>query len=139
MIHLGVRFGFLLVGTIVLTKKKVSTANDFLFHKLSSTALKQVPHGWSQHAMDEFQDDTHEKFVAQATIWKDRKQLAFLHNYKVKQTLEHESIVLCYFSADWYHISMDAPAVIAEYSQHWRSRLEGPRLIPPNNFPTHLA
>jgi len=71
MIHLWASFGFLLVGTMVLTKKKARTANDFPFHKLPTMALKELPRGWSRQATQEFDTDNHGKFVAQATVWKD--------------------------------------------------------------------
>ncbi len=116
MIHLWASFGFLLVGTMVLTKKKARTANDFPFHKLPTMALKELPRGWSRQATQDFHTDKHGIFVAQATVWKDRKEVGFLHNYKVEPGHNPNSTVLRYSSPDKCRISINVPAVVAEYS-----------------------
>jgi len=45
-------------------------------------ALKHMPHSWSCHATREIEAN-HGALMAQATVWKDKKQFALLHNYKV--------------------------------------------------------
>jgi hypothetical protein len=46
MTYLYLAFNMLLVETYKLTKKKSRTADNFPFHKISSSALKRVPRGW---------------------------------------------------------------------------------------------
>ena len=50
MQHVYFCYGFLLIGTYVLTQKVSRTAADFPFHRLSNGALKLVPRGWRRHA-----------------------------------------------------------------------------------------
>ena len=45
MNHLYFKWGFLLIGTYVLSKKLARTASDFPFHQLSNGALKYVQRG----------------------------------------------------------------------------------------------
>jgi len=79
-------------------------------------ALKELPRRWSQQATQEFHTDTHGKFIAQATVWKDRKEVGFLHNFKVEPGQNPDSTVVRYSSPDKCHISIDSPAVVTEYS-----------------------
>ena len=50
MLHVHLTFGFLMVGTHALTKKKSRTAVDFPFHKLSNGAMRKVERGWHRLA-----------------------------------------------------------------------------------------
>ena len=88
MEHLYFRYGFYLVGTIVLTSKLSRTAADFPFHKLSNAALRLVPRGWGRRATREFKgqgrDGSADRFVGQATVWRDKKQVGIVHNKHVE-------------------------------------------------------
>ena len=72
-------YGFFLVGTYVLTKKLSRSGADFPFHKLSNPALKLVARGWARRATKRFGSGVH-SFIGQATTWKDKKQVGFVHN-----------------------------------------------------------
>jgi hypothetical protein len=84
-------FSMLLVGTYALTKKKSRTADDFPFAKLSNGALKKVPRGWKQMARRKIvhQKQTTPLYTVQATVWKDKKLVGFLHNHLVEETEGH--------------------------------------------------
>ena len=83
MKHVHETYGMLFVGTMKLTEKKTRTGADFPFRKLSSGAMKLVQRGWSRVAFQKVQVRGGH-FVAQATIWRDKKVVAFLHNHKVQ-------------------------------------------------------
>jgi len=59
----------------------------------------------------------HGKYIAQATIWKDKK-VAYLHNYKVEPIADHDSSVLHWSSPHQCKITIDAPNIVEEYSAH---------------------
>jgi hypothetical protein len=75
-------FGMFMVGTHKMTKKVKRLATDCPFHRLSNGALNMVPRGWMRTAQKKVLDHTGKfLFWAQATVWKDRKEVAFLHNW----------------------------------------------------------
>jgi hypothetical protein len=48
--------------------------------------MKSIPRGWSRRATREFEfrhDGHTEKYCVQCTVWKDKKEVAFLHTHKV--------------------------------------------------------
>jgi hypothetical protein len=74
-------FKILMVGTHKLTKKVRRDEGDYPFHKLPNGALNKVPRGWLRTAQKHVLGRSGKAlFWAQATVWKDRKQVAFLHN-----------------------------------------------------------
>ncbi len=80
----------LLVGTYALTKKKSRTADDFPFAKLSNGALKKVKRGWKQMARLKVANNNRRNlYTVQATVWKDKKLVGFLHNHLVDATEGH--------------------------------------------------
>jgi hypothetical protein len=82
----------LLVGTYALTKKKSRTADDFPFAKLSNGALQKVKCGWKRIARWKIvlkPDGRLPLYTVQATVWKDKKLVGFLHNHLVKDTTDH--------------------------------------------------
>jgi len=83
MKHVFAVYGFLLVGTYVLSSKLSRTAQDFPFHKLSNAALHLVDRGWVRRATQVFVVGG-KRFIGQATVWKDKKLVGFLHNHIVE-------------------------------------------------------
>ena len=65
-----------------MTEKKKKESDDFPFHKRSAGALATVEGGWLRCAMKEMKRK-HDKYYIQGTTWKDKKQVGFLHSYKV--------------------------------------------------------
>jgi len=99
MKHVFFSCGCLLIGTCVLTKKKSRTADDFPFHRMSSQALQRVPRGWRRRATRLFSGRNSLgqacSFVGQATVWRDKKQVAFLHSHKVEPFSAGDSVLRC--------------------------------------------
>ena len=89
MTYLYIAYSMLLVGTYRLTKKKSRTADDFPFHKISNSALKKVKRGYKRQATQQIMKDSRHIFTVQATSWKDRKQVGFLHNNLVQPTKDY--------------------------------------------------
>jgi hypothetical protein len=89
MTYLYLAFNMLLVRMYKLTKKNLRTADDFPFHKISDSALKRVPRGWKRQATQRVMSDNQHIFTVQATSWKDRKQVGFLHNNLVQPTKDY--------------------------------------------------
>ena len=91
MNHIFTSFGMLLVGTYALTKKKSRSADDFPFAKLSNGALKKVKRGWTRTARRKItkKNQTTPMYTVQATVWKDKKLVGFLHNHLVEDTSDH--------------------------------------------------
>ena len=84
MLHVYLTFGFLMVGTYALTKKKSRTAADFPFHRLSNGAMKKIERGWHRLAFQKVVSKGRHLFTMQATVWKDKKVVGFLHNHLVQ-------------------------------------------------------
>jgi hypothetical protein len=91
MKYIYVPFAMLLVGTYAQTKKKSLTADDFPFAKLSKGALKKVNRGWKQMAHQKIfnLNQATPLYTVQATVWKDKKLIGFLHNHLVADTEGH--------------------------------------------------
>ena len=113
MEHVYSIYGFFLVGTYVLTKKVSRTASDFPFHRLSNAACSLIPRGWSRRATRVF-SGVKGKFTAQATVWKDKKQVGLLHNHCVEPM--GDNTVLRYNSTLRKRVPVVSPAVIKDYS-----------------------
>ena len=85
-------YGMLMVGRFKLTSTKKSwTGADFPYHKLSNGALDLTHCGWMWTAVKEVKPTNASKFVVQATVWRDKKEVAFLHNFLVKPSHNHET------------------------------------------------
>jgi hypothetical protein len=109
-------FGILLVGTYSLTKKKSRTADDFPFHKVSNGAVKTVPHGWRRTAFQKVIMKNKPQYTVQATIWKDKKLVGFLHNHLVKQNSNEE--VLRWDSVTRRRKQIPSHAITKDYALH---------------------
>lgn len=113
-------YGMLMVGTYALTNKKSRTGSDFPFAKLSNKALKSIPRGWSRSAMQTIYKSTRSQtvwFRMQATIWKDKKLVGFLHNYLV-QPMSEGFHVLRFSPRSRKRKPVRSPEVGGEYSLH---------------------
>lgn len=82
--HLFEQYGWLYCGTIKLTDKKERAADDLPFHKLSAGALANVPRGWSRRATRPYKTSKGYEYQVQCTVWKDRKQVGFLHTTEIR-------------------------------------------------------
>ena len=51
--HMWIVYGFFVVGTYVLSKKKSRAGKDFPFAKLSNQAMKLITRGWTRRATQE--------------------------------------------------------------------------------------
>jgi hypothetical protein len=71
-------FGMTFIGTINLTSKKSSIADDFPFHKMSPGALRTVKKGWSRTVIGR-----KTAFTMLSSVWRDKKHVAVLHNVDV--------------------------------------------------------
>ena len=91
MKYIYVSFSMLLVGTYALTKKKSRTADDFPFAKLSNGALNRVKRGWKRMARRKIvnRNQITPLYTVQATVWKDKKLVGFLHYHLVEDTEGH--------------------------------------------------
>ena len=81
------KYNWVAAGTIALTNKSVSQrkADDFPFPKLSNAAMGMIDRGWSRRATrDMVQGPSRLQYKMQATIWKDKKPVAWLHTLEVK-------------------------------------------------------
>ena len=65
-----------------MTEKKIWELDDFPFYKMSAGTLATVERGWSRCATKEIKYKL-DKYYIQGTTWKDKKQVRFLHTYKV--------------------------------------------------------
>ena len=107
-------FGMLTVGTISLTKKLSRTAADFPFHKYSNPITRGLPRGWTRFAYQKIFSKAKHIYTVQATIWKDRKMVGFLHNHMVKSSEEHKVRRWCGRSKR--HKEIPAHEVVTDYN-----------------------
>ena len=61
------------------TEKKSREDHDVPFLKLSNGALKTIDRGWFREAVLEVCAENKKKYYIQATTWRDKKQVLFLH------------------------------------------------------------
>jgi hypothetical protein len=83
---LGEDYTMKLVGTVVLTKKKSRTADDYPFHKPPNPAVATQPRGTMRRAAVRVYEilATGPRWLwAQALTWKDKKLVAFLSSAHV--------------------------------------------------------
>jgi hypothetical protein len=107
----------LLVGSYSLTKNMSRTADDFPFHKVSTGAVKMVPGGWQCTAFQKIIMKNKPQYTIQATIWKDKKLVGFLHSHLVKQNSNEE--VLHWDSAiTRQHKQIPSHAITRDYALH---------------------
>ena len=55
---------------------------------MSGSAHKTTPRGWFHTAVKEIGAGTTNAFTVQATVWKDKKQVGFLHNHLVEPSVD---------------------------------------------------
>ena len=79
------KHGWVCAGTVVQTKKKASKRekNDFPFTKISNGARDLVDRGWSRRATQTMKTSSGATYKVQATIWKDKKIVGWLHTLAV--------------------------------------------------------
>lgn len=84
--HLYEKHKWLFVGTYALKDRKASRGpDDYPFHKLSPGAINSVVRGWSRRATREYANGRSkaDNYTIQATTWRDKKQVGFLHTHLV--------------------------------------------------------
>ncbi len=81
--HLFEKYGWRFCGTMKLTKKKGHVGEDIPFAKLSGGALRDVKRGWFREAVLEKNTKTGKRYCIQATTWRDKKQVLFVHTHLV--------------------------------------------------------
>jgi hypothetical protein len=116
------KYKMLMCGTHKLTAKKSRTADEFPWHKLTPKALRSVGRGWLRRATQAFTykdpvDNKEYKYVAQAIVWKDRKQVAFLSNNNVGKVQETER-VRRYSKPHRRKIKINCHSVTKDYQKH---------------------
>jgi hypothetical protein len=118
MMFVWQKFKMLMVGVIKLTDKKSRTADDFPFHLMSKGAQKMVDKGWSRRATRKYTFDRSDigSFTAQATVWKDKKEIGLLHNHLVQPT--GETSVLRYNKSTRTSEEVPAPEILNDYARH---------------------
>jgi hypothetical protein len=99
-----------------LTNKKSRTADDFPFHKLSKGALRRVKRGWSRTATQNVKIGRQTAFTMQASVWRDKKQVAMLHNVDVIQPDQDTHKVLRMSPNSKKKKEVNSPRVISSYS-----------------------
>jgi len=109
-------WSMLMVGTIALTKKVSRTAADFPFPSLSNAALRLIPRGWCRTAFQEVYHRSRHLYTVQATIWKDKKLVGFLHNHLVEP--EVDSNVLRYSPRKKRKKKIQSHNISKDYSMH---------------------
>jgi hypothetical protein len=91
MAFLYVTYNMYLIGTVRMHKNKPKDTSVFPFHKLPSAALKKLERGWMRRAVktvSTLQESGPQSMEVEATVWKDRKQVGILRNYKVSPRYE---------------------------------------------------
>jgi hypothetical protein len=114
-------YHWLFVGTYRLTTKERRGEDDFQFHKLSNGAMKSIPRGWSRRATREFDfcyESRIEKYCVQCTVWKDKKQVAFLHTHKVCSNTEGQ-VVFRREKGKRQRLELPCPPVQPDYAHHF--------------------
>jgi hypothetical protein len=76
------KYGWRFCGTVAPTNKVARQDMDVPFAKLSKGAMKTIPRGWYREAVLQMRVGRKE-FYVQATSWKDRKQVMFIHTTNI--------------------------------------------------------
>jgi hypothetical protein len=118
MQHVFDRFGVLMVGTYALKKKKSRTAADFPFDRLSKTCMDTTTRGWMRDAVKCIFKGTKLLYKVQATVWKDKKEVGFLHNHLVSVASEDKQQVWRFDRAKAQKVKIDSPQVVLDYQKH---------------------
>jgi hypothetical protein len=116
MHYIYITFGVLMVGTYVLSKKKSRTAADYPFHKLSKPALDKTERGWMRSAVKSMYDKGNNLlFKVQATVWKDKKEVGFLHNHLVSTAEDETGMIDRWDRAKKRTIKIRSPIIVKDY------------------------
>ena len=107
----------LFVGTVRLTTKKSRTASSFPYHKLSGGALRSVSRGWDRRATSNVKINGRVAFTMQATTWKDKKQVALLHNTDVNVTDGSRTAVKRYSPRKKIRRDISSPTIVKKYQE----------------------
>ena len=118
MIVLWISFKMFSVETFRITKKKARTIADFPFHKVSNGAFKKVNRGLMREEDRGIYKNGRLLFNVQATVWKDRKQVGFLHNHKVTKSVSTHTVSRLY-QAKRRCIQVIAPFIQPIYAKYY--------------------
>jgi hypothetical protein len=122
-------FGITFMGTINLASKKSRTADDFPFYKLSPGALRRVKRGWFWTATQNVKIGRQTAFTMQASVWRDKKHVAMLHNVDVIHPSQDMHTVLRMPPKSKKKKVVDSPRVISSYApmyNEWTERTGTP-------------
>jgi Transposase IS4 len=115
MHYIYITFGVLMVGTYVLSKKKSRTAADYPFHKVSKPTLDKTERGWMRSAVKSMFHKGNLLFKVQATVWKDKKEIGFLHNYLVTTVEDDTENVQRWDKVKRRKVRIRSPRVVKDY------------------------
>ena len=96
MKYIWIKYKMFLVGTVRLSKKKSRVVTDFPFHKLQNGALSRLKRGWFRRAtwdMPTPQESGPASMRAEASVTKDRKQVAVLNNFEVGPPTDDDTML----------------------------------------------
>jgi hypothetical protein len=119
MANIYKEFGMSFIGTINLTSKKTRTADSFPYHKLSNGALKKAPRGWFRSATQNVIIGGKIAYTMQATVWKDKKQVAMLHNVDVLHKDQNNCTTLRWSPRKKQRREVSSPKVINTYNANY--------------------
>lgn len=110
------KYGWVCAGiTVVQTKKKASARekNDFPFTKITNSARDLVDRGWTRRATQTMKTSSGATYIVQATIWKDKKIVGWLHTIAVGSEVVKARRRI---KGHRYAVKFDAPLVQKKYS-----------------------
>jgi hypothetical protein len=108
--------GMTFIGTLNLRSKKSRTVDDFPFHKLTPGALRKVKRGWSRTATQNVKIGRQTAFTMQASVCKDKKKAAMLHNVDLIQPSQDMHTVLRMSPKNKMKKEANSPRVIFSYA-----------------------
>ena len=87
--------------------------NDFPFTKITNGACDLVDRGWSRRAIQTMKTSSGAMYIVQATIWKDKKIVGWLHTIVVgSEVVKVRRRIKGHHSA----VKFDAPLVQKKYA-----------------------
>ena len=117
MKHVYETYGCTMVGTFALTSKKSRSGADFPVHKLSNGAMKYIDLRWMRTAVKTVQT-RRGSYVVQGTVWRDKKEVGFLHNHLVGPSDDHYTKRWTKVDGVSKHAKIKSPEVQADYAKY---------------------
>ena len=115
------QFKWLACGTVAMKKKKKKdssiVADDYPWRKMTKGAISFLRRGFFRIATRSFYTASNSKYVVQATMWKDRKMVGWLHTVAVnsgKVEAKRRS------KRRKFRQTFDAPNIQSEYAKGYR-------------------